>query len=539
MMLRIQVLLLTFFFLGTSFLEAKDSDESFIYISESDSNLSLEKKSNKEICLYSKEDTLLFTRLEKNDSLIVSQKGDTAVFYFLPLIDVYRLRIDGQLVKFQKQNPYRNSLSLRNIFKGIFALIVLVFIAFLFSDNKKAINWKTVGIGVGLQLLFGILVLRSEFVKNIFQNIAEFFVVVLDFTKSGSQLLFGDLLNVNTIGYIFAFQVLPTIVFFSALTSLLYHLNILQKVVYGIAWVMQKTMKISGAESLSAAANIFVGQTEAPLVVKPYIPTMTKSEIMCLMTGGMATIAGAVLAAYVGFLGSNDPEQERIVATQLLAASIMSAPAALVMAKIFVPETQEIDESVRINQEKNADNALEAISNGTSEGLKLAVNVGAMLLVFTAFMALFNYVLKEWIGGWTGLNEAIYLGTEGRYDGLSLQLILGYIFSPIALLIGVEPQDMVLAGQLLGEKTILNEFFAFTSLGNLMKDGSIQNPKSIVVITYALAGFSNIASIGIQIGGIGTLAPKRKGLLSRLGFKAMIAATIACLMTASIAGMLY
>ncbi|MDL5047834.1 nucleoside transporter C-terminal domain-containing protein [Oscillatoria amoena NRMC-F 0135] len=326
--------------------------------------------------------------------------------------------------------------------------------------------------------------------------------------------------------------------FFSALTSLLYYLGILQKVVYGIAWVMKKTMRLSGAESLAAAANVFVGQTEAPLVIKPYIPKMTRSEILCLMTGGMATIAGGVMSAFIGFLGGDNPEMQRFFATHLLTASLMSAPAAIVAAKLIVPETEEFDSSLKVNNEKLGTNILESISIGTTEGLKLAVNVGAMLLVFTALIYLLNSILIG-VGDLTGLNEAIAAGTGGMYKELSFQFLLGHLFSPVAWLIGVNNNDIFTVGQLLGEKTILNEFYAYTSFGNLKNAGVIVDTKTIVITTYALCGFSNFASIGIQIGGIGSLAPDKRTLLSQLGLRALLGGTIACLLTAAIVGMFY
>jgi CNT family concentrative nucleoside transporter len=427
-----------------------------------------------------------------------------------------------------------------DILRGIIGLVFLVGIAFLLSSNRKKIDWKLVISGIVLQLVFAVAVLRVNFVRNVFEFISRFFVVVLDFTKAGADFVFGGLVsNTETFGFIFAFQVLPTVVFFSALSSFLYYLGILQKIVFGIAWVMSKTMRLSGAESLASAANIFIGQTEAPLLIKPYLPTMTKSEILTLMCGGMATIAGGVFAAYVGFLGGEDPVQRQFFATHLLTASILSAPAAIVMSKILYPETEpeKLNTTLTVSKEKVGSNVLDAISNGTTEGLKLAVNVGAMLLAFTAFMYMFNFICKEWIGSWTGLNDMVLAQFNGRYDGFNLQFILGMIFSPLAWIIGVPANDMMLVGQLLGEKTILNEFFAYGTLGN-MKTGGLLTEKSIIIATYALCGFSNFASIGIQIGGIGSLAPNQRQTLSEFGIKALIGGSFACFMTAAIAGIL-
>lgn len=431
------------------------------------------------------------------------------------------------------------SFNLMNILRGLMGLLFLVAVCFALSVNRKAINWRLVISGIFIQIVFAILVFKVPFIKSGFEILAGFFVVVLDFTREGSNFLFGGLLETKNVGFLFAFQVLPTVIFFSALTSLLYYLGILQRVVYGIAWLMSKTMRLSGAESLSAAANIFLGQTEAPLMVKPYLSSMTRSEILCIMIGGMATIAGGVLAAYVGFLGGPDPEQQRIFATHLLTASILSAPAAIVASKMLIPETEEVNTDLTLGKEKLGSNFLEAIANGTTDGVKLAINVGAMLLVFTALIAMVNYGIKNGIGEWTGWNDAIRANTHGKIDGLSFQLLLGYLFSPLALIIGVPMDDMLLAGQLLGEKTVLNEFFAYASLANLKETHGFLHAESIIILTYALCGFSNFASIGIQIGGIGTMAPNQKTVLSQLGFKALIGGTVACFMTAAIAGMFF
>jgi CNT family concentrative nucleoside transporter len=425
-----------------------------------------------------------------------------------------------------------------NIIRGLIGLVFLLLVSFAFSSNRKAINWRLVGWGIAIQIVFAVLVYKVAFVKSGFEVVAGFFVAVLDFTRSGSNFLFSGLLDTSNVGFLFAFQVLPTIIFFSALTSLLYYLGVLQKVVYGIAWVMSKTMRLSGAESLSAAANIFLGQTEAPLMVKPYIAGMTKSEVLCVMVGGMATIAGGVLAAYVGFLGGPDPEQQKIFATHLLSASILSAPAAIVAAKMLLPETEEVNTDLTLSKEKLGSNFLEAITNGTTDGVKLAVNVGAMLLVFTALIAMVNYIFENAIGEWTGLNDYIKEASGGKQTSLTFQLVLGYIFSPIAVILGISTDDMLISGQLLGEKTVLNEFFAYSSLARLKEAGAFVHPESIIILTYALCGFSNIASIGIQIGGIGTMAPNQKSNLSHLGLKALIGGTIACFMTATIIGML-
>lgn len=426
--------------------------------------------------------------------------------------------------------------SITSILQGLGGLIVLVALAWVISENRKKINWKIVAKGLALQIILAVLVLKVPFVAAGFDFLSRAFVKVISFTYFGNEFLFRsfktDEIHPGLLN--FAFNVLPTIVFFSALSAVLYYLGILQKVVYYFALIMKKAMSLSGAESLAAAGNMFMGQTEAPLLVKPYLPKMTRSEIMALMTGGMATIAGGVLASYIGFLGGDDPQQKILFAKHLLAASIMSAPAGLVAAKMLVPETQSFEKSMKLNSQKQGSNILEAISIGTTDGLKLAVNVGAMLLVFIAFIYMGNYFMEQ-IGSFTGLNPIIAEHTN--FDKLSFQFIIGYLFAPIALLIGVPFDDIILVGQLLGEKTILNEFYAYVTLGEMKQSGLFVSEKSTIMATYILCGFSNFASIGIQIGGIGALVPNRKGLLSQLGIKALIGGTLACLFTASVVGM--
>ncbi len=429
--------------------------------------------------------------------------------------------------------------SLHNLYRGIVGIITLLLIAFAFSRNRQGIDWKLVAKGLLIQITFAILILKVPFVQQGFEWLSSVFVTILGFTREGSLFLFGNIIkDIDSFGFIFAFQVLPTILFFSALTSLLFYYGILQKIIYGAAILMKKTMNLSGSESLAAAGNIFLGQTESPLLIKPYINKMTMSELLCLMSGGMATIAGGVLAAYIGFLGGSDPLQQLFFAKHLLAASVMSAPAAVVAAKILIPETEEINKDMSITDEKLGTNALEAISIGTTQGLKLAINVGAMLLVFIAFITMINYILKDFIGDYTQINTLITSITNSQYNGLTLQFILGYILAPLAWLMGICSQDIVLVGQLLGEKTILNEFVAYVTLGDLKANKEFFEEKSIIMATYILCGFANFASIGIQIGGIGALAPKRTKDLSKLGVMALIAGTLACLFTAVIVGMI-
>jgi CNT family concentrative nucleoside transporter len=429
--------------------------------------------------------------------------------------------------------------SINSLWRGLLGMAVLIFIAFLFSSNRKAINWKTVGIGLAFQLLIAIGVLRVGFVKAIFEWIGGLFVSVLDFTRAGSKFLFeGLVMDMDTFGFIFAFQVLPTIIFFSALTSVLFYLGIIQKVVKGMAWLLTKTLKISGAESLSVAGNIFLGQTEAPLLIKAYLEKMNKSEILLVMIGGMATVAGAVLAAYIGFLGGDDPALRLIYAKHLLAASVMAAPGAIVISKILFPQTEEINTDVSVSQEKIGANLLDAIANGTTEGLRLAVNVGAMLLVFVAFIAMINGILG-WVGDVTTLNS--WMAANTPYQNFSLEAILGTVFAPLMWLIGVAKEDMMMMGQLLGIKLAASEFVGYIQLADLKNVANATHltyEKSIIMATYMLCGFANFASIGIQIGGIGSLAPGQRKQLSKFGMKALIGGSIASLISATIAGMI-
>ncbi|WP_026967092.1 NupC/NupG family nucleoside CNT transporter [Algoriphagus terrigena] len=423
--------------------------------------------------------------------------------------------------------------------RGVLGLAVIVLIAYLFSNNKRKIDWRLVAIGILLQLVFGFLITKVEFVRLGFELLSEGFVKFLSFSEAGATFIFGDLAG-NTFGFIFAFKVLPTIIFFSTVSAGLYYLGILQKIVFGIAWVMARTMRLSGPESLSAAGNIFLGQTEAPLLVRPFIPTMSKSELMCLMTGGMATIAGGVLAGYVAFLGGDSLEEQSKFAAYLLGASIMNAPAAIVLSKIFVPETEKeiVQDKLEVNKEAMGVNLIDAMSIGAAEGLKLALNVGGMLLAFIAVIAAINYGLSGLIGEYTGLNAFVQRSTNGQFDGFSLEYIFGQVFRVFAWVVGVDWVDTLQVGSLLGQKTVINEFVAYLSLAEMKEAGSL-SPKSIVIATYALCGFSNFSSIAIQLGGISIIAPNQQGNLSRLGFLALAASSLACLMTATVAGILF
>ena len=425
-----------------------------------------------------------------------------------------------------------------SFWRGALGMVSLILLAFIFSSNRRAINWKTILVGLGAQLLLAIGVLKITVVQNVFETVGYFFVLILDFTAAGSEFLLGGLMSVESYGFIFLFQVLPTIVFFSALTSVLFYLGVIQIVVKGMAWVLTKLMGISGPESLSVAGNIFLGQTEAPLMIKAYLERMSRSEILLVMIGGMATVAGGVLAAYIGFLGGDDPALRVEFAKHLLAASVMAAPGAIVISKILYPQQDKITTDVEVSSDKIGSNILDAIANGTTEGLKLAANVAAMLLVFIAFIAMINYGLGK-IGDWTSLNGIMAANTP--YARLSLESLLGIIFAPLMWLIGVAKADMMLMGQLLGIKLAASEFVGYIQLAELKNPVnalSLTYEKSIIMATYMLCGFANFASIGIQIGGIGSLAPGQRKTLSEFGMKALIGGTLASLLSATIAGMI-
>ena len=432
--------------------------------------------------------------------------------------------------------------------RGVIGLAVIIGIAFIFSTSRKKVDWRLVVSGIILQLLIALAISQVDFVRNIFEGIGTGFVKFLSFALNGAQFLFGDLAknsdavqgSRHNLGFLFAFQALPTVIFFSAVTAGLYYLGILQKIVYGFAWIMTKTMRLSGAESLSAAGNVFLGQTEAPLLVRPFIGKMTQSELHCLMTGGMATIAGSVMGAYITFLGGTDPDQLIKFATYLLCASIMNAPAAIVMSKIFMPETEpeKIDKSLSVNKESIGVNVIDALASGAADGLKLALNIGGMLLAFIAIIYAMNWVLVDGIGAWTGLNQWVVESTNGAFNGFSLQYIFGQVFRVFAFIMGVEWSQTIHVGSLLGQKLVINEFVAYLSLAEVKAAGLLSN-KSIIIATYALCGFANFSSIAIQIGGIGGMAPNRQADLSKLGFRALMAATLATMMTATIAGALF
>ncbi|MGJ5641846.1 NupC/NupG family nucleoside CNT transporter [Formosa sp. S-31] len=468
-----------------------------------------------------------------DSTLVLTEKNNT--YYFTAPV----IKTEGGLASGENNTIISSQgFTTKSLLKGVFGMLVLLVICYLLSANKKAINWKTIGAGLSAQLLLAIGVLKIEFVQRAFEFVGKIFVKILEFTQAGSVFLLGDMMNVDSFGFIFVFQILPTIIFFSALTSVLFYLGVIQIVVRGMAWVLTKLLGISGAESLSVAGNIFLGQTEAPLMIKAYLERMTRSEILLVMVGGMATVAGGVLAAYIGFLGGEDQALKLFYAKHLLTASVMAAPGAIVISKLLYPQQDPISSEVEVSQEHIGSNILDAIANGTTEGLKLAANVGAMLLVFVAFIAMINYGFGK-LGSLGGLNQWIAENTP--YTAFSLEFVLGYLFSPLMWIIGVAKEDMALMGQLLGIKLAASEFVGYIQLAELK---NVANPihfkfeKSVIMATYMLCGFANFASIGIQIGGIGSLAPGKRKTLSEFGIRALIGGTVASLLSATIAGMI-
>ena len=427
-------------------------------------------------------------------------------------------------------------MSFESLGRGAMGMLALVLMAYALSSNRKNISWKVVGVGLLTQIIIAIGVIKISWIKSFFEYLSGFFVKILEYTQVGIQMLLGAFANVDQFGFVFVFQALPIIIFFSALTSLLYYFGIIQRIVKVLAWCLRKLLGISGAESLAVAGNIFLGQTESPLMIKAYLEKMNRSEILLVMIGGMATVAGGVLAAYIGFLGGDDEVLRLYYAKHLLTASVMAAPGAIVISKMLYPQVEAIDNEISISQEKIGSNILESIANGTTEGLKLALNIGAMLLVFLAFIAMVNGVM-DWIGDWTTLNEWVKSNTS--YEAFSLELVLGYAFAPLMWLIGIAKEDIALMGQLLGIKLAASEFVGYIQLAELKNPLNILHlryEKSIIMATYMLCGFANFASIGIQIGGIGSLAPGQRKTLSEFGIKALIGGTIASLLSATIAG---
>lgn len=468
-----------------------------------------------------------------SDSMLVMQNGNMS-YSLSPKIDETVIKApDAEMVK-------SSGFTINSLFRGALGMFALLIISFLLSKNRKAINWRTVTFGLLAQLALAIGILKIDLIQNIFKWVGGLFIAILDFTEAGTKFLFASFTTGQIEGPLvtFAISILPTIIFFSAITSVLFYFGIIQKIVSGLAWLLTKFLKISGSESLSVAGNIFLGQTESPLMIKAYLEKMTKSEILLVMIGGMATVAGGVLAAYIGFLGGDDTSLQLYYAKHLLTASVMAAPGAIVISKMLYPQMEKINSDINITQDKIGSNVLDAIANGTSEGLKLAVNVGAMLLVFLAFIAMANGILG-WVGDVTSLND--WVANHTVYTKLSLEFLLGYLFAPLMWLIGVAQEDMALMGQLLGIKLAASEFIGYIQLADL-KDvanaSHLQYEKSVIMATYMLCGFANFASIGIQIGGIGSLAPGQRKTLSEFGMRALIGGTIASLLSATIAGMI-
>lgn len=425
--------------------------------------------------------------------------------------------------------------SLNSIARGAVGIIFLLLISYIFSTNRKAINWKTIGLSLLIQIVIAVGVIKVNWIANLFEFFGSFFLKILDFTNAGTSMVLGEFVNIEKTGYVFAFQALPVIIFFSALSSIAYYFGIIQKIVKFLAWILTKLFGVSGSESLSLSGNIFLGQTEAPLLIKAYLEKMNRSELFLVMVGGMATVAGSVLGAYIGFLGGDDPVARLSFAKSLLAASVMAAPGAIVISKIIYPQANEVNININITETEIGSNFLSAISKGTTEGVRMAVNVGAMLLVFIALIALLNGILS-YIGN-HGVN--LWISENTPYSNLSVEFILGIMFSPIMWLIGVAKTDILLMGQLLGVKLASSEFVAYVQLAelkNIENIISLNYEKSLIMATYMLCGFANFASIGIQIGGIGVIAPKIKHILVELGFRAMLAGTIVSLLSATIAG---
>ena len=443
--------------------------------------------------------------------------------------------VGHSLAKVLTDAKVSGSFDLTDMLRGLLGIIVILAISYLFSSNKKAINWKIIIIGLAIQLAFALGILYLPPVQWFFEFVGKLFVAVLEASRAGTTFLMGhNLMDSTFVGFVFAFNILPTIIFFSAISSILFYWGIIQKVVKILAWGMVRLLNLSGVESLSLAGNIFLGQTESPLMIKPYLERLNQSEFFLVMVGGMATLAGGVLAAYIGLLGGGDPALELIFAKHLITASVMAAPGAVVISKMLIPQTENISKKLEMDVEKDGDSILGVISKGTVEGMKLAVNVAAMLLVFIAFIALFNIVLGK-IGSWTNLNEIIAANT--RYGTLSLQFLLGYAISPLMWLIGVPTTDIALVGQLVGEKTVINEFVGYISLSQFIREGLLQ-PKSIIMSVYLLCGFANFSSVGIQIGGIGFLAPGKRKLLAKYGMKALLAGALTAILSATLMGIL-
>ncbi|GGE37098.1 NupC/NupG family nucleoside CNT transporter [Psychroflexus planctonicus] len=537
-------------------IEVKDYQSAHTFFNQSETaikfsfneneSFSIQKDSTKITGNYKIKDSIITFQTELDifnySSLQFHFKDESNLFLENNQLKIHLLKdesITSPLAEENKKELIKSTgFTFESFWRGVLGMISILIIAFLFSANRKAINWKTVGAGLSAQLLLAIGILQIGFVQAFFDIISKIFVKILDFTVVGSEFLLGDLMNVDSFGFIFIFQILPTVIFFSALTSVLFYLGVIQVVVKGMAWVLTKLLGISGAESLSVAGNIFLGQTESPLMIKAYLEKLTRSEMLLVMIGGMATVAGGVLAAYIGFLGGDDPVAKLEFARHLLAASVMAAPGAIVVSKMLYPQQAKIDQTAEVSQDKIGSNILDAISNGTTEGLKLAANVGAMLLVFIAFIAMINFGLEKF-GDLTSLNTIV--ANKTPYESFSLESILGLVFAPLMWLVGVAKEDVMLMGQLLGIKIVASEFVGYIQLAELKDTAnllSLKFEKSVFMATYMLCGFANFASIGIQIGGIGSLAPGQRKVLSEFGMRALLGGTLASLLSATIAGMI-
>jgi concentrative nucleoside transporter, CNT family len=426
-----------------------------------------------------------------------------------------------------------------NVLSGAVGLAALIGIACAFSRDRRAVDWKLVVTGLGLQIAFALLVLKVPLGRVVLDAVAAGFVKLLSYVDVGVRFVFGGFADRTQYGFVFALHALPTIVFFASLTNVLYHLGWMQRVVMGMAWLMTRVLAVSGAETTSVCANVFVGQAEAPLTIRPYLDGLTESELMTVMIGGMAHVAGSVMGAYVGLLGGDDPASRQFFAKHLLTASMMAAPATMVLAKILAPETGRpaTRGKVVLDTERSAQNLIDAAASGAADGMHLALTVGAMLIAFVSFIALVDAPL-EWLGhvrlGTGSVNEALsgLLG-GGRAIELSMQSLLGLVLSPVAWLIGVPWHDAPVVAGFIGEKVVINEFVAYVDLSKHLGELS---EHSRVVATYALCGFANFSSIAIQIGGIGGLAPRRRSDVARLGLRAVLGGSLATLMTATIAG---
>lgn len=427
---------------------------------------------------------------------------------------------------------------IESLLRGVVGIITVLAVSYLMSSNRKKIDWKLVGSGLLIQFALALSVLYVPFVGTLFELLGKAFIKLMDFTQAGVGFLLGPYATKSN-GFIFIIHSMPVIIFFTAIVSLFYHWGIIQRVVGAFSWVLRKFMNVSGAEGLVVSGNIFMGMTESPVLIKNYLPSMNRSEIFLVMVAGMGTIAGSVMATYIGMLSGGDPAARLLFAKHLLSASVMAAPGSIVIAKMLCPQTEPVTEQeVKVSLENQHHNILEALASGTSVGIKLVVNIAAMLLVFISMVALLNYVSEGLIGKYTGLNDWVVSVTDGKQQGFTFQFILGIILSPFMWLIGVPFDDMMLVGSLLGQKTILNEFVAYFQLQQWKDAGLFVYEKSIIMSTYILCGFANISSIGILLGGLGVLTPNKQNLISKLGIPTMIGGALVSIMSATMVGMI-